>query len=220
MGGGTSGSTASEQRACSRALVLTTQLWPRTQRCSRTAQENLALDNAFVLIDGAPWLCTSVVSAGCYPSAVVSVSIAIAALMMLGLGSFLKWLIIRKWAQLSLNPQFAVFPKICPVCLSSNADSTVDGKSASRQTANYIVARKLEWWKAGVPHCSRCTLKLGRNQGIGFILGAVCVVGALLLMPPPEISFMIVVYILLDIRPTSLQPRFRRESSSGVLVPV
>jgi hypothetical protein len=35
-------------------LALTPQLWRLTQRCSRTAQENLALDNAFVLIDHIP----------------------------------------------------------------------------------------------------------------------------------------------------------------------
>jgi hypothetical protein len=35
-------------------LVLTPNFWRQTQRCSRTAQETLALDKAFVLIDGAP----------------------------------------------------------------------------------------------------------------------------------------------------------------------
>ena len=40
--------------SCSRVFVLTTQLWRLLQRGSHTARENLALDNAFVLIDGVP----------------------------------------------------------------------------------------------------------------------------------------------------------------------
>jgi hypothetical protein len=35
------------------SLVLTPNFWRQTQRCSRTAQDILALDKAFVLIDGA-----------------------------------------------------------------------------------------------------------------------------------------------------------------------
>jgi hypothetical protein len=54
MGGGTSGSTGTEQRVMFQSLGPHNPTLVPTQRYSRTAQENLALDNAFVLIDGAP----------------------------------------------------------------------------------------------------------------------------------------------------------------------
>ena len=126
----------------------------------------------------------------------MSISILFSALAMVGLGEFLKWLITRKWARLSVHPKTAIFPRLCPVCLSSNADSTIDEESAKRQTANYVVARKVEWWRATVPHCSKCSRKLSRNRAIGFVLGAACAVTAFWLTKPPEVSVLLFIYIL------------------------
>jgi len=120
----------------------------------------------------------------------------VAALVVAGLGELVRRLIIRKWPRLYLNPKTACFPRICPVCLSSNADSSVDEKSAKRQTRNYIVAQKLEWWRAGVPHCSECALKLSGNKAVGLILGGACTVATLLARRPPELSILTFCYIL------------------------
>lgn len=122
--------------------------------------------------------------------------IIFSALAMVGIGECLKWFLTRKWARLSVNPKTVVFPQLCPVCLSANAASTLDEESAKRQTANYVVARKMEWWRAAVPHCSKCSLKLSRNKAIGVVLGAACTVTAVWLTEPSEVSFLLIIYIL------------------------
>jgi hypothetical protein len=119
-----------------------------------------------------------------------------AGLLAAGFGLFLKWLIIRRWARVYLHPQTAIFPKLCPVCLSLNADATIDEESGTRETANYVVAHKLEWWKAAVPHCSECNQKLVRNQVTGYCLGAACIVTAFVLTMPSSLSWLSVCYIL------------------------
>lgn len=123
-------------------------------------------------------------------------SALIAALVMFALGEFLKRQITRKWSRLYLRPKSAIFPRICPMCLSPNADSTVDEKSPERQTAYYVVAQKLEWWKAAVPHCSKCAVRQSRNHVVGLVLGGVCALAALFLDPPTEASLVTFCYIL------------------------
>ena len=138
-------------------------------------------------------------AARCYTAAVMPLSAIIAALVTLGIGEVLKRLIIRKWSRIHLHPNMALFPRTCPVCLSPNADSAVDEESGKRQTAYYVVAQKLEWWKASVPHCSTCADKLFKNRAIGLVLGGVCVVVAFWLMPPTDASsspMVTLVYIL------------------------
>ena len=126
----------------------------------------------------------------------VPLTAIVAALVFAGIGEFLRWLIIRKWARFPLHVKTAVFPQMCPVCLSSNPDSSVDEESRKRQTAYYVVAQKLEWWGASVPHCFECTSKLSRDKVVGFVVGGICVVGAFLLMPPSQFSYAIFCYIL------------------------
>jgi hypothetical protein len=105
---------------------------------------------------------------------------------MFGLGYVLKWLITRKWTQLYLIPKKAVFPEICPLCLSSCAERAVVEKSADRPTNNYVVAQRREWLEMAIPHCSKCAKKLFRSRIIGLGLGGVCIVGAFLLLEKPS----------------------------------
>lgn len=129
-------------------------------------------------------------------SGFVPLSAILAALLIAGAGEILKRLIIRKWLRFVLNPRTATFPKICPLCLSPDADSPVEEESSKRQTANYIVAHKLEWWKRSVPYCSMCKGKLSRNHVIGLVLGGVCAVAAMLIDPPTGASLVAFCYIL------------------------
>jgi hypothetical protein len=126
----------------------------------------------------------------------VALPVIFAALLVAGLGELLKQFIIRHWAVLCVNPRTAIFPKLCPVCLSDNASSTVDEKSIERRTANYVVAHKTEWWKASVPHCTRCADMLLTRQFTGSILGALCALATLLLVPPSRFSFGTLCYVL------------------------
>jgi hypothetical protein len=117
------------------------------------------------------------------------------ALAMLAVAGIVKWYLVRKWARYYANPKYLVFPKMCPVCLSY-ADTTVEEESAKRQTANYIVARRLEWWRAKIPHCARCQRKQDRNLIIGLVVGAACSITVFIFKPPPEPDYGIVLYIL------------------------
>ncbi len=126
----------------------------------------------------------------------VPVAVIVAALVSAAFGEFLRWLIIRKWARFPLHLKTATFPQMCPVCLSSNPNSAVDEESRKRSTAYYVVAQKLEWWGASVPHCLDCTAKLSRDRIVGFVVAGACVAGAFLLMPPSQFSYAIFCYIL------------------------
>ena len=103
---------------------------------------------------------------------------------------------IRRWHRLYIIPQMAVFPKLCPVCLSGNADASVNEGSDKRQTGSYVLAQRLEWWRGVVPYCSECKRKLSRNQVIGVLLGAGCAGLAFLCYPPAELSVVSLCYIL------------------------
>ncbi len=131
-----------------------------------------------------------------YAAATMSLTVAIAALTALAVGEILKWVITRRWSRSTVNPKTVLFPRMCPACLSENAESLVEEESSKRRTANYVVAHKLEWWNAPVPYCSRCSWKLSRGQTTGFAAGAVCVVAAFFLAPPPDASIAIFGYIL------------------------
>jgi hypothetical protein len=88
------------------------------------------------------------------------------ALAMLAVAVILKWSITRTWARFYGDAKTMVFPNLCPVCLSA-ADVVVEEESARRVTANYVVAQRLEWWRAKIPHCSKCQQKQDRNMFIG-----------------------------------------------------
>jgi hypothetical protein len=126
----------------------------------------------------------------------MSLRALLAALAAVGLGEFLKRWIIRKWAHFRLQPKAVVFPPICPVCLSPDVDDVVEEESSKRQTANYIVAQKLEWWKLGIPHCKKCTSILLRNKLVGVVIGGVCALGAFVAIPPAEVSTSALCYFL------------------------
>lgn len=126
----------------------------------------------------------------------MSLSALLAALAAVGLGEFLKRWIIRKWAHFHLHPKAVAFPPICPVCLSPDVDDVVEEESSKRQTANYVIAQKLEWWTLGVPHCKECTAALLRNKMIGLAVGVACTLGAFLAFLPTEVSISTLCYIL------------------------
>ena len=111
-------------------------------------------------------------------------------------GEFLKRRIIRKWNYLHLNSKTLVFPELCPVCLATDADRTIEEQSGASGIASYVFARKWEWWKASVPYCSRCTDKLLQGRLVGWILGGVCALMAFLLAPPLRVSLGAACYIL------------------------
>lgn len=121
----------------------------------------------------------------------------VAALAMWLLPELWKWrLFTRRWGRWNVNPKAVVFPNLCPMCLSPEARTNVSEKSIERRTAYYVIASKMEWWKAGVPHCAQCSRKLERDQVIGFIVGGVCVVAAFVVAPPSEASLLTFCYIL------------------------
>jgi hypothetical protein len=111
-------------------------------------------------------------------------------------GKVLSWYCTRHWKFLTVNPQSTFFPIICPLCLSQQATESVTEKSPSRQTANYIVASRNEYWSGSVPYCSKCMNKVHWGQGIGVLAGAVCAVVAFILMPPDSPYPAGLVYIL------------------------
>jgi hypothetical protein len=119
-----------------------------------------------------------------------------AALLSAAIAFFLKRLVIHGWPRLRLPVASLKFPHLCPVCLSTAADTAVEEKSSDRVTANYVVARKHEWLRAPVPHCSRCADKIFRNQVIGIVVGAACSGIALVLALPPRVSLLTLCYLL------------------------
>jgi hypothetical protein len=125
---------------------------------------------------------------------VVSPSVLFAALLVAGCGELLRRAMVRRWHRIYLIPQMAIFPKFCPVCLA-NADTAVSEHSEKRQTAFYVIAQRLEWWKGAVPHCSECKRKLFRNRLIGLSVGGLCVVLAILWHPPTAPSAVSLCYV-------------------------
>src|SRR5579885_3245952 len=119
----------------------------------------------------------------------------IAALLAFGLGWLLRFLIVRKWAWIYLNPKSVIFPAACPICLSPS-NATVEEESSKHQSRNYVVAQKLEWWRATIPHCSNCTHKLFRHRIVGLILGAVSILAVILVLPPSQLSAVTLCYVL------------------------
>lgn len=110
-------------------------------------------------------------------------------------GRVLRWAITRKWQTLSVNPTRLVLPRMCPVCLSRNAGTIVEEDSPARQTANYVIAQRVEWRRVKVPYCARCRDRLDWSYLYGAIAGALCVIpAAVLFFPPnhdPELAFFI-----------------------------
>lgn len=98
--------------------------------------------------------------------AIMSLTAMLAALATLGVGVILKHLIIRSWDSAYVDPRRARFPQLCPVCLSPKTETIVDEESVERQTAYYVIAQKLEWWKAAVPHCSKCAQKIFKGKSL------------------------------------------------------
>ena len=125
----------------------------------------------------------------------MSTSVVIFALAACILGRILSWYLTRDWEKYCAKVKTLVFPRVCPICLSA-ADEAMEEESATRQTANYVIARKLEWWRASVPHCSKCKGRQQRNELIGVVAGGVCVLAAVVLAPPTEPSLLVFVYIL------------------------
>jgi hypothetical protein len=111
-------------------------------------------------------------------------------------GKVLSWYCTRHWKFLTVNPKSTFFPTLCPLCLSQHATESVTEKSPSKQTANYVVASRHEYWSGSVPYCSKCKLKVDWGQGMGILCGAVCAVVAFILMPPDNPDPAAFVYIL------------------------
>jgi hypothetical protein len=120
----------------------------------------------------------------------------ILAFVAVGTGKVLSWYLTLKWKHLTVKPKTTFFPKLCPMCLSQHATENVDEKSPDRQTANYIVAKRLEHWSASIPYCSRCKLRLDYGQIMAIGAGAICSVAVFILLPPNDINLSILVYVL------------------------
>jgi hypothetical protein len=120
----------------------------------------------------------------------------ILALLAAAVGKILSWFCTRHWKFLTVNPKSTFFPVICPLCLSQRATESVVEKSPSKQTANYVVASRREYWSGSVPYCSRCKLKLDWGQVVGVLAGAACAVVAFILMPLENPYPAVFVYIL------------------------
>jgi hypothetical protein len=108
-----------------------------------------------------------------------------AAFAALALGGTLRWYLKRGWCTYYGNPKNVMFPKVCPVCFEP-ADVLVEETSAQRVTANYVIVRQLEWWKAKIPHCSKCERRQARDVTIGIALGCICAVAIFILTPAPD----------------------------------
>ncbi|HEV7676284.1 MAG TPA: hypothetical protein VGQ12_17260 [Candidatus Angelobacter sp.] len=119
----------------------------------------------------------------------------ILAFVALAVGKVLSWYCTRDWKSLTVNPETTFFPTICPLCLSQATESVTE-KSPPKQTANYIVASRNEYWSGSVPYCSKCINKVHSGQGIGILFGAACAVIAFVLMPPDNPYPAGLVYIL------------------------
>lgn len=122
--------------------------------------------------------------------------VIIAALLALGIGELLKRWLISKWTWVDVQAKAIRFPMLCPVCLSPDVDSPVVEQSSKRQTAYYVIARKLEWWRVSVPHCSLCARKIARGNITGVVLGGICAVAAFVAFPPSEASLVTLCYAL------------------------
>jgi hypothetical protein len=120
----------------------------------------------------------------------------ILALAMFLASALLRVGMTRKWFIYFIYPQIAEFPKLCPMCLSTDADHLVEEKSLERMTKTWVVAHRFESWRVKVPHCRRCSSKLERNGAIGIAAGAICAVAAILLFPPQELSVGSICYVL------------------------
>jgi hypothetical protein len=106
----------------------------------------------------------------------------------LGLGAIIRWFLTRKWTWLVCDVNAIAFPKCCPHCLSPDCDSLVDLKSSSRVTANWVIARRLEWWNLRVPHCTDCDARMtNRNIG-GLLLGTACFAAAAIFFEPKSLG--------------------------------
>jgi hypothetical protein len=126
----------------------------------------------------------------------MSILCVVFALAMLAFAAILQRYITRGWRQCYFYPNQGQLPHMCPTCLSSNATAPVDEESSEWQTAYYVIASKVANWKVRVPYCSVCKRKLDNANLIGVASGAVCVVAALLLLPPTEPSLIVFCYIL------------------------
>jgi hypothetical protein len=126
----------------------------------------------------------------------MSAAAAFLGLGMLVVGALLKARLTKKWAVYFIYPQVAVFPKLCPMCLSHDPEVVVEEESDKRRTKNYVVAQRLEWWKVKIPHCRKRNAKLERNKVIGLAVGAACAIAALIATPPQEPSLATFGYIL------------------------
>lgn len=126
----------------------------------------------------------------------MGIGTVIFALVCLPIGKLLGWYVTRNWKHLTVNPKTTCFPKLCPLCLSDDANETADEKSPDREVKNYIVAQRLEHWSASIPYCARCKLRLDYGQVIAISAGAVCAVAALVLLPPNNINISLLCYIL------------------------
>ena len=80
---------------------------------------------------------------------------------------------LRNLRYISL-PDEVHIPKLCPACLSRPAGNVVEEESLSRQSANYVVAQRLEWRRAEIFYCETCARRLGRFTGAGIVCGTVC----------------------------------------------
>src|SRR6266852_417538 len=124
---------------------------------------------------------------------------AFSALAMVGVAAAVKWYMTRRWRLFCISPNELVLPKMCPMCLSTNVTEKIYEKSSERQTADYVIARRIEWWNIQVPHCSACKRKLDTDHAIGFITGAASIGAAGLLLPPTEFSLLLLCYILFGV---------------------
>jgi hypothetical protein len=110
----------------------------------------------------------------------MTIGMCLAALAALAVGRILKWYVTRRWIAYCAGAKSLKFPRICPVCLLV-ANGRVEEESTPRQTASYILARKLEWWRAAIPHCSVCECMLHRYEILGVASGGICALGAMVI---------------------------------------
>jgi hypothetical protein len=118
------------------------------------------------------------------------------AFVALGAGKLIVMRMTKTWTRVWVDPRRLSLPKVCPVCLSPDADSLTYEESPKRQTANYIVARKLEWWSSEIGYCKSCIKKVTRMEHVGTVCGVVFALVIFIIAPPEEASFGIICYFL------------------------